>query len=168
MSQPISIQPLTAERFAPYGDLIEAVGEPSYMINRGQCGRYHDLAKLEFGNARAGISLFHSQPCKLPLRLDMVERHPLGSQAFLPLSGEPYLVIVAADRDGTPSKPLVLLANPDQGVNYHRGTWHGVLAPLHRPALFAVVDRIGDGRNLEEHGFPTPYQIVDTANLCAS
>ena len=161
MKQTLTVQPLTAANFTPFGDVIELSGEPDYRINRDMCGRYHDLAKLDFAaNGRAGISLFHSQPYELPLVLDMVERHPLGSQAFLPIASEPYLVIVAPDRDGVPLEPQVFLAQANQGVNYHRGTWHGVLTPLQRPSLFAVVDRIGNGDNLEEYWFETPYQVM--------
>ena len=168
MQHKLTVQPLTAERFAPFGDVIEASGDPSYQINRGRCGRYHDLAQLEFEQGRAGISLFRSEPYALPFMLELVERHPLGSQAFLPLSSEPYLVIVAADQDGVPGQPLVLLASPGQGVNYHRGTWHAVLTPLHRSALFAVVDRIGDGNNLEEYWFDTPYRVEEVSSSSSS
>ena len=87
MTRSLTVRALTADNFSAYGDVIEVAGEPDYWINRGQCGRYHDLAQLDFqAGGRAGISLFHSQPYALPLSLEMVERHPLGSQAFLPLS----------------------------------------------------------------------------------
>jgi len=167
MSRDILIKPLTAEAFAPFGDVIEPSGEPTVMINRGKCGRYHDIAALDFVDGQAGISIFEGEPYELPLALDLMERHPLGSQAFLPLSAQPYLVIVAEDAEGTPDTPHAFLANSDQGVNYHhqgvnyhRNTWHGVLTPLNQKALFAVVDRIGEGNNLQEHTFDTPYRIV--------
>jgi len=165
MSQDILIEPLTTETFAPFGDIIEPSGEPTVMINRGKCGRYHDIASLDFAGGKAGISIFQGQPYALPLTLDLMERHPLGSQAFLPLSSEPYLVIVATDDDGSPARPHAFMAKSDQGVNYHRNTWHGVLTPLHEKALFAVVDRIGEGNNLQEHTFETAYRIImdDTA-----
>ncbi|NRB02117.1 MAG: ureidoglycolate lyase, partial [Rhodobacteraceae bacterium] len=67
---------------------------------------------------------------------------------------------VAPDAGGVPGTPRAFLTAPGQGVNYHRGTWHGVLTPLHAPGLFAVVDRIGDGANLEEHVFDAPYLVV--------
>lgn len=161
MSKDIPIEPLTAEAFAPFGDLIEPSGEPTVMINRGKCGRYTDIANLDFSDGEAGISVFEGEPYDLPLVLDFMERHPLGSQAFLPLSAEPYLVIVAADANGAPGVPRAFLANSDQGVNYHRNTWHGVLTPLNHKALFAVVDRIGKGSNLQEHTFEPPYRIVE-------
>ncbi len=156
----IRARPLTAEAFAPFGDVLEAAGAPDKIINQGLCGRFHDRARLDFGpGGRAGISLFQAEPRTLPYRLDMVERHPDGSQAFLPLSRDPFLVIVAPDEGGSPGEPLAFLTSPSQGVNYHRGTWHGVLTPLSPPGLFAVVDRIGETPNLEEHWFETPYVI---------
>lgn len=161
MSEIITIRPLTAEAFAPYGDVLDATGDPDRIINAGLCGRYHDRAKLDFGDGRAGISLFSAEPRNLPLALDMVERHPDGSQAFLPMSLEPFLVVVAPDETGKPGRPVAFRTEPGQGVNYHRGIWHGVLAPLSSPGLFAVIDRIGEGANLEEHWFETPFLVQD-------
>lgn len=161
MSEIITIRPLTAEAFAPYGDVLDATGDPDRMINAGLCGRYHDRAKLDFGDGRAGISVFSAEPRNLPLALDMVERHPDGSQAFLPMSLEPFLVVVAPDETGKPGRPVAFRTEPGQGVNYHRGIWHGVLAPLSSPGLFAVIDRIGEGANLEEHWFETPFLVQD-------
>ncbi|WP_170443576.1 ureidoglycolate lyase [Ruegeria arenilitoris] len=161
MTRNIPIAPLTAQAFAPFGDVLEVSGAPDKIINQGQCGRYHDRAVLDFADGSAGISLFDANPRTLPYQLDMVERHPLGSQAFIPMSHQPFLVIVAPDEDGVPGRPLAFVTRPGQGVNYHRGTWHGVLTPLHAPGLFAVVDRIGSGANLEEHWFDTPYEVVE-------
>ncbi|MEM9137890.1 MAG: ureidoglycolate lyase, partial [Cyanobacteria bacterium P01_F01_bin.42] len=145
-------QPLTATAFAPFGDVIEVSGAPDKIINQGLCGRFHDLAVLDFGpGGRAGISLFQAELRQLPLTLEMLERHPDGAQAFLPMDVHPFLVIVAPDAGGAPGEPRAFLTAPGQGVNYHRGTWHGVLAPLEGNGLFAVVDRIGDSPNLEEH-----------------
>ena len=160
MSRTISIQPITAEAFAPFGDLLRAEGEPDRIINQGLCGRHHDLALIDVSDGRTGISLFDAVPRSLPYTLDMMERHPLGSQAFLPMSLQPFLVIVAPDAGGRPGAPVAFLTGPGQGVNYHRGTWHGVLTPLHAPGLFAVVDRIGEGSNLEEFWFEEPYEIT--------
>tara|TARA_R100000789_G_scaffold86780_1_gene83034 strand:- start:655 stop:1140 length:486 start_codon:yes stop_codon:yes gene_type:complete len=159
MSTRIPVQPLTAQGFAPFGDVLDVSGDADKIINQGLCGRYHDRAALEFVEGRAGISLFKAEPRALPLMLDMMERHPDGSQAFLPMSLDPFLVIVAPDQGGAPGQPIAFVTAPGQGVNYHRGVWHGVLTPLHAPGLFAVVDRIGAGPNLQEHFFDTPYHI---------
>jgi ureidoglycolate lyase len=160
MIRRIRIQPLTAVAFAPFGDVLEARGKPDKLINQGLCGRFHDRAHLDFSDGRAGISIFKAEARSLPMLLDMVERHPEGSQAFLPMSQDAFLVIVAPDEGGRPGRPLAFLTEPGQGVNYSRGVWHGVLAPLSAPGLFAVVDRIGEGPNLEEHRFEKPFEIV--------
>ena len=160
MTVPITVVDLDPQEFAPFGDVIEVKGEPTSMINRGRCGRYHDLAQLDFHDAgRAGISLFRSQPITLPLQLDLVERHPLGSQAFLPMSGVNYLVVVAEDDEGCPAGLKAFRARPDQGVNYHRNVWHAVLMPIGRAAVFAVVDWIGSKQNLEEFHFSKAVTI---------
>lgn len=161
MSRDIPLAPLTAAAFAPFGDVLQAAGEPDRIINQGLCGRFHDLATLDFGEGRAGISLFRAEARSLPYRLDMVERHPLGSQAFIPMSPDPFLVIVAPDAGGIPGRPRAFRTAPGQGINFHRNTWHGVLTPLAPPGLFAVIDRIGPGDNLEEHWFETPWLIVE-------
>jgi ureidoglycolate lyase len=139
--------------------VLDARGSPDKMINAGLCGRHHDRAQLEFDRGRAGISIFDAEPRALPYTLDMMERHPDGSQAFLPMHQNRYLVIVAADADGVPDRPQAFLAQPGQGVNYHRNVWHGVLCPLLAPGLFAVVDRIGDGANLQEHHFDDVWTV---------
>jgi ureidoglycolate lyase len=160
MGKRIVAAALTMEAFRPYGEVLEAVGAPDKLINQGLCGRHHDRAGLDFGDGRAGISIFDAEPRALPYRLEMVERHPEGSQAFLPMHGEPFLVIVAPDAGGVPGLPVAFVTSGAQGINLARGTWHGVLTPLVAPGLFAVVDRIGEGPNLEEHWFAEPFEVI--------
>ncbi|MCC6007459.1 MAG: ureidoglycolate lyase [Rhodobacteraceae bacterium] len=156
----IVARPLTPAAFAPFGDVLEVTGPPDRIINEGACGRWHDRARLDFGpGGRAGLSLFRAVPRALPYRLSLLERHPDGSQAFVPLQEAPFLVIVAPDAGGVPGRPLAFVTVPGQGVNYLRGTWHGVLAPL-SDGVFAVIDRIGPGPNLEEHRFAAPLEVV--------
>ena len=145
----------------PYGDVLDATGAPDKLINQGRCGRYHDQARLDFADGRAGISVFQSEATHLPLRLEMMERHPEGSQAFIPMSADPFLVVVADDAGGTPANPKAFRTQPGQAINLLRGTWHGVLTPLSEPGLFAVIDRIGAGPNLQEHWFEQDYLIED-------
>ncbi|NIZ61785.1 ureidoglycolate lyase [Sedimentitalea sp. CY04] len=155
----IFTQPLTAEVFASFGDVLELKPDPDKLINQGLCGRHHDLADMDFHGGRAGVSLFDAQPRSFPYTLDLVERHPDGSQAFIPMSQTSFLVIVAPDDGGKPGRPLAFETTPGQAINLHRGIWHGVLTPLAAPGLFAVVDRIGDGDNLEEYWFDTAYTV---------
>ena len=160
MTRTLHPEPLAHSAFAPYGDVLDCAGPPDRLINTGMCGRYHDRARLEFGDGRAGISLFDAVPRALPYAFDLVERHPYGSQAFLPMTGQPFLVIVAPDLAGTPGTPRAFVTAAGQGINLYRGTWHGVLTPLFAPGLFAVVDRIGDGDNLEEYRYDQGWRVV--------
>ena len=159
----IIARPLSTEAFAPFGDVLNVDGEPDRLINQGLCGRYNDRAQMDFADARAGISLFKAQLRSLPYTLDMMERHPEGSQAFLPMDVHPFLVIVAPDESGKPGDPQAFLTHTGEGVNYHRNVWHGVLTPLAGNGLFAVVDRIGNTPNLEEHCFDVPYNVIGQA-----
>ncbi len=162
MSRTITAIPLTRASFEPYGDVIETVGAHHYPINDGKCVRYHDLAKVEVAgpNARVLVSIFRGTPYAFPLQLAMVERHPFGSQAFMPLSPRPFLVVVCADTGEGPGEPVVFVTAPGQGVNYPRNRWHAVLTPIGAPQDFLVVDRGGDGANLEEHVFDKPWTIA--------
>lgn len=147
---------LTAESFAPFGDVLDCAGDPDALINAGLCGRYHDRAQLDFEGGRAGVSLFLAQPRSLPYQLDLIERHPLGSQCFVPMTDHPFLVIAS---EGPKATPRAFVTTPGQAINFHKGTWHGVLTPLHAPGRFAVIDRIGAGANLEEYRFSVPWTI---------
>ena len=157
----ILTEPLSATAFAPFGDVLDASGTPDNLINAGLCGRYHDRARLDFGpDGRAGISIFNAQPRSLPYELTLLERHPDGSQAFIPMTQNPFLVIVAPDDGGIPGPVRAFLTAPGQGINLLRNTWHGVLTPLHAPGLFAVIDRIGDSANLQEYTLATAVIIA--------
>ncbi|MFT6169202.1 MAG: ureidoglycolate lyase [Celeribacter sp.] len=157
MTRKVTIAPLTAQNFAPYGDVLEASGAPDKIINAGQCGRFHDRANIDVMEARVGISIFKAELRSLPYTLDLIERHPEGSQAFVPMSDDPFLVIVS---DGPEQTPKAFLTNGAQAINFHRGTWHGVLTPLAGNGQFAVIDRIGETPNLQEHSYETPWVIV--------
>ena len=161
MTRIIIAQPLTRESFASFGDVIETDGATHFPINGGKCERFHDLAQVEATgpNARVLISLFKGTPYSFPLKLNLVERHPFGSQAFIPLSRRPFLVVVCDDTPEGPGTPRAFLTKPGQGVNYPRNRWHGVLTPIGDNQDFAVVDRGGDGQNLEEFHFAEPYEI---------
>lgn len=159
----ITVEPLTAAAFAPFGEVLDATGD-FRLINAGLCRRHHDRAALDFGpGGRAGISVFKAEARSLPYDFDLVERHPEGSQAFIPMSADPFLVIVAPDKGGLPGQPRAFLTDGAQGINLRRGTWHGVLTPLSAPGLFAVVDRIGETPNLEEHRYAETFRVARPA-----
>lgn len=157
----IVARPLNRENFAEFGEVIEVEGAHHYPINGGKCERFHALARAEAAgeNGHVIINLFKATPYEFPLQLSMVERHPFGSQAFIPLSPRPFMVVVCHDGPDGPGEPHAFVTKPGQGVNYPRNLWHGVLTPVGQPQDFVVVDRAGDGSNLEEFYFSHPYEI---------
>ena len=150
----LKIETLTQEAFAEFGDVIEVSDDAQHFtINNGSTERYHDLAKVEVDGegARVLINIFRAQPLSYPLPIKMVERHPFGSQAFIPLSGKPYLVLVAPHGDHVaPSTLRVFAASANQGVNYYKNTWHHPVLALEGQSDFLVVDRGGKEHNCEE------------------
>ncbi len=155
-------RPLDADSFRPFGEVIEPDNATEIrLINNGTTTRFHDIAPVDVasGGGHALISIFRGKPFALPLEIAMLEQHPLGSQAFMPLGGRPYLVVVAPDRDGQPGEPLAFLASGQQGVSYAKGTWHHPLISLEDMSDFLVVDRGGTGSNLVEFFLPEPVRI---------
>jgi len=150
---------LKQKYFREYGDIIDTSQKVPFEINDGRCLRYNDLANLNFTNGQAGISLFESEKINLPYRFNFMEKHPLGSQAFIPVFGSKFMVIVARDKNGKPGDPEVFITKQGQGVNYHKNVWHGILAPLEDPGLFVVIDWIGSGKNLDTNTYKDWYFI---------
>jgi len=146
-------QPLSTVVFADFGEVIEAVPQARhYPINRGFTERYHDLARVDVtvSGGRPLINIFRSSPLPLPIQISMMERHPRSSQTFMPLGNEPYLVVVAPAGDFAMEQLQAFIAQSDQGVNYHRGTWHHFCLALNKTSDFLVIDRGGNGNNCGE------------------
>ncbi len=161
----ISLKPrsLTAEAFAPFGDVIDAGSKTPLAINDDTAQRYDDLAFIDADDegGRPTVSIFVGQPRPLPVVIDMVERHPLGSQLFVPLGNHPYLVAVTnGDPPFSASDLTVFLITDGRGVNYRKGLWHFPLCALYEPGRFLVVDRGGPGENCDEFRFPPDEQIT--------
>lgn len=162
MNPPRIAEPLDAATFAPYGDVIEVrAGLRQFTINAGSTERYHDLARIDPGaDGRTIVSIFRAQPRELPFQLQLMERHPLASQAFIPLSDHPYLVVVAPPGEPPGAQTLrIFHARPGQGVNYAPGVWHHPLIALEAVCDFLVIDRSGPGHNCDEAPLQEPLLI---------
>jgi ureidoglycolate lyase len=165
MTKKLPIEPLTREAFAVFGDVIELEGAVPVPINLGTTLRYHDLASVDVMDegGRALINVFRGQPRTLPFEVTMMERHPLGSQAFLPLNDKPYLVVVAPVGDLDPALLRAFVTRGWQGVNYAKGVWHHPLIALGEVSDFIVIDRGGDGPNLDEQDLAEPVWLTGEA-----
>jgi ureidoglycolate lyase len=146
-------EPLTAERFAPFGQVIELAKAHHYPINEGLTTRYHDLVQADTHDqqGRTIVNVFRTHPIPLPHSVLKMERHPLGSQAFLPMNHRPFLVLVAPAGDQVLAEELRLfITNGQQGINLFKNTWHHFQLVLGEQSDFIVIDRGGAGNNLEE------------------
>ena len=139
-----SVEILTNESFSTFGDVIEtSAAKEERSINDGNTIRFDDLADLSLtGNkGRPLVNIFRSTPLPMPMTLKMMERHPLSSQAFYPLTDNPYLVVVAPAGEFKESAIRIFKARSDQGVNYNPGTWHHYSLALNNTSDFLVIDR---------------------------
>jgi ureidoglycolate lyase len=134
-SHSVPVVPLTAEAFAPFGEVVRMGDDARRVRAEGAFERQPEAVEPRLWVATL------LQAVTLPLTITTMERHPYSAQTFLPVNGCPYLVIVCrADAQGQPD-PATLRAfeaAPDQGVTYRRDVWHHGLAPLWAPAKFVV------------------------------
>jgi ureidoglycolate lyase len=154
-------EPLTAEAFAPFGSVIQASDDAVRLeINQGHAIRYDRLAEIDVaeGGGAGVISLFRARPLDA-LVLKTFERHPLGSQSFVPLGGRPYLVAVAPAGPFDAAEIRLFRAEGHQGVHYRKGVWHHFLLALEDESDFLVVDRAGPGDNCDEVALPPADEI---------
>ncbi|MFQ5347832.1 MAG: ureidoglycolate lyase [Rhodothalassiaceae bacterium] len=154
---------LTAEAFAPFGEVVDASVAPvAERINAGHTLAFRDLARIEVGaeGGRPRLSLYRTTPKAQPLRLEVLERHPLSSQTFYPLSRRPWLVVVAPPGEFDRAAVRVFRAGPGQGVNYRPGTWHHYSLALHAVSDFLVIEQEGPGENCDEVRLDPPLVIA--------
>ncbi|MGJ5087911.1 ureidoglycolate lyase [Bradyrhizobium sp. HKCCYLRH1065] len=152
-------QPLTKAAFAAFGDVVETDGAETIEINQGFAHRCNGLAAIDVtsGGAAVNISLFEARPRPLPIEIKLMERHPLGTQLFMPLQDRPWLVLVCAD-PRNPASYRAFTASGHQGVNYARNVWHHPLLVFDEASRFMVVDRMSPD-NLEELWLDEPLYL---------
>lgn len=147
-------QPLTRERFAPYGDVVESTAIEMQPMNEARFERFDDLCNIDVDDSgHVAVSITRCRaPTALPLRIVMVERHPLGSQAFVPLKPCRMVVVVAPPGETVEASELkAFVTNGRQGINYHRGTWHMPLIAFDAGQEFLIIDYAGGEPNCEQH-----------------
>ncbi|MFZ6814977.1 ureidoglycolate lyase [Undibacterium sp. Rencai35W] len=164
----IQIETLSRAAFAPFGDVIMLDGARHYPINEGTTERYHALTSADTAeqNGQTILSLFRAQARALPLEIRVMERHPLGSQAFAPMTHDmaaEYLVVVAPAGEFRLDSLRAFLCQGFQGVNYAKGVWHHPLIALHKISDFIVMDRVGQGHNCDELSLATDLWLTEAA-----
>ena len=167
MRKNIQIQPLTQDTFSAFGDVIEKENHDFFSINQGLTQRYHALsvAQITGDHVAVGMSIFHNLcATQIPFKIEMLERHPHGSQSFIPLQQQKFIIIVALPLDQKqPNEQQIyaFLSNGKQGVTYHQGVWHHPLITLEAESDFLVVDRIGGGQNCDVHPLDRSCWIIE-------
>jgi len=175
----LPVEPLTRAAFVSYGEVIETAGVAAEAINAGTSQKFANLARVLVAGedpsadavlapsagtaAIAAIGIYRAQPRLLPMQLLELERHPLGSQAFVPLRPARYVVVVAAKGDEPmPERVRAFLATSQQGVSLRAGIWHHALLVLDHETDFLVVERASQEGNLQR--FDTaPWELwLDT------
>lgn len=158
----LPVEPLTREAFRPFGDLLDASGTPDHSANGGAAEVFRERAALDVDEqgGRPCVSIVRAAPSRLPLQIRLMERHPLGSQAFAPLGAGAWLIVAAPAGPLDPRAIRAFAAAPNQGVNYRRGVWHHPLIALGQISDFLVIDRAGDGENLTIESLAEPLEIV--------
>lgn len=161
-------EPLTPEAFRPYGDVLETARVSPRTINQGFAQRFNDLCHVDVatGEGAVNVSLFTANPRPHPIAVELMERHPLGTQAFIPMQDRPWLVLVCDD-PLDPSTYRLFAATGRQGVNYARKVWHHPLLVFDPESHFLIVDRKGPGENTEEVWLPRDWKLQAFANHAA-
>jgi ureidoglycolate lyase len=156
-------EPLTKLAFAHFGEVIETEGHDPLQINQGFALRFDNLATIDVASESGSVktSLFTANPRPQPIVIDLMERHPLGSQLFYPLQNRPWLVVVCENPQDENSYRC-FSATGLQGVNYYRNTWHFPLLVFNTESRFIVVDRMGPGNNLDEVVLSAPMTVIAT------
>jgi len=157
--------PLTRERFAPYGDVIETSADRLVTMNAARFERFDSQCAVEAADGQVAISIVRCRlATTLPYRFDTIERHPHGSQAFVPLTPYRFMVVVAPAEESVAADDLrAFVTNGRQGINYHRGTWHMPLIAFDAGQEFLVIDRSGESPNCDEHSLEEPIMLLDDA-----
>lgn len=160
MSKTFTPKAINKENFSKYGDLITTKDIEPLIINDGYAKRFDNIAKLDTSseNGETTISIFSALKRTFPMKVHMMECHPLGSQAFIPMKETTFLCFVAPS-GGKPDLEKIesFIIPPGLGINYKPGTWHFPLIST-EDMNFLVVDRKGTGENLK-------IQKLETENL---
>jgi ureidoglycolate lyase len=146
----INPKPITKENFSKFGDMITTDNIKPIEINEGYAKRFDGIANLNTSkdNGETTICIFSALKRSFPMKVDMMEKHPLGSQAFIPMKQTTFLVLVAPEGNKPDLNKIEAFIIPqDIGVNYNPGTWHFPLIAT-EDMNFLVVDRKGSGDNL--------------------
>ena len=144
---------ITKENFSDFGDVISSENIKPIDINAGYAKRFDGIANINTlkDEGKTIVSIFSARKRNFPMKIDMMEKHPLGSQAFMPMKETTFLAFVAPPGDFPEiDKIKSFMVPPKKGINYKPGVWHFPLIST-EDTDFLVIDRKGSGNNLIIH-----------------
>ena len=159
----LKLEPLTTDAFSPFGDVIDIEQSgTTETINYGLTKRHAHFSLIDThdDNGKPVIRLFDSNPVTLPFKIIVMERHPLGTQAFINLDSNHYIIVVGRAGDFDASKLRAFIAKSSQSINYSKGTWHHYCLCLKARTRFMVIDRLGPGTNCEEEHIAKNMELL--------
>ena len=154
---------INKSNFSEYGDLLSTNDVNPMDINAGYAKRFDNLANLNTSKdgGKTIVSIFSALKRTFPMTVDMMEKHPLGSQAFIPMKETTFLCFVAPAGDAPKiNKIQSFIIPPKTGINYKPGIWHFPLIST-EDTNFLVIDRKGKGQNLIIHKFKKEKIILN-------
>jgi ureidoglycolate lyase len=166
MTFSIKAHPITRQAFESFGELITLENATTFQCNQGRAIRYDDLIQnidVTAQHGRVAVSVYRCVGSPLPFPIEVMERHPLGSQAFMPMSNEAnqrFLVAVASAGELNRSMIKAFIVPANVGIQYKKGVWHLPIVALDQNMDFFAVDRVGPGLNCDEIKFDSGYLIV--------
>ena len=160
----ITIKPtkITRKNFSKFGELINTKNKKPISINNGYARRFHDLGKINTSSNKGNpiISIFSAKKRNFPMKINMMEKHPLGSQAFIPMKETSFIVFVAPrGKEPDVNKIKSFIVPKQTGINYKPGIWHFPLIS-NKNMNFLVIDRKGSGSNLKIENFDKDQVVL--------
>ncbi|BBM63962.1 Catalyzes the catabolism of the allantoin degradation intermediate (S)-ureidoglycolate [Vibrio sp. B1REV9] len=149
----LELEPLTKSGFEPFGEVIETEESDFFFINSESGQRFHGLGEVSVeDDTNPLISIVRAKGVSSSIKIDLLEKHPIGSQAFFPLNGERFIVVVAEGGDEIDESTIkAFVSNGKQGVNYRQNAWHYLLFAWNKDTDFLTVDRAGEDNCIVRH-----------------
>ncbi|MDX1404917.1 MAG: ureidoglycolate lyase [Woeseiaceae bacterium] len=161
----ITPAPISADAFAPYGELIYASDASRASMNDARFDRYRDLANIDVadGGGQVSISIARCRkPSEFPYTIGMLECHPHGSQAFIPLTPFAFIVVVAPSGENVDENRITaFVTDGTQGINYRKGVWHMPMIATQQGQQFLIIDRAPSADNLREVKLDSPLSLLE-------
>jgi len=157
----LQIKKISKDNFSKYGQLVSTKDIESQNINEETTKSFYDLVNIEIygDDKKCRVNIFKSIKRNFPLEVNMLENHPLSSQAFIPLQKTNFIVVVAPI-SSEPDINLIetFLISPEEGINFKPKVWHFPLIATEN-SNFLTIDKKDSANNIEIYNFQNNDKI---------